>query len=101
MLLRAGSSDSNWNGPTRFLLDDDRARSSLSADHKITDLHPHDVAAAELAVDRQIEHGSIPKPLILVEPEPNGPYLLRLERPFRPGFPASVPWPPLEPRIVL
>jgi len=40
-------------------------------------------------------YGPVPKPPVLIEPEPNGPDLLRLQRPFRAELPTSVPRPPL------
>lgn len=47
------------NRPTCSLLHHDRTRSDLPAAYKVTDLHLHQVAASEFAVDREIEQRSI------------------------------------------
>jgi hypothetical protein len=54
------------NRPTCFLLHHDRTRSNLSAADKVADLHLHQVAAPEFAVDRQIEQRSISQTAALI-----------------------------------
>jgi hypothetical protein len=46
----------------------------------------HRVAAAQLAVDGKIEPGSVAKSPVLIEIEPDGPYVARLQRAFRSAF---------------
>jgi hypothetical protein len=61
-----------------------------------------DVAAAQPTVDRQIEHRSVSDPSLTVEPEADGPDLLRFERALRAELSACGPRPSIaEPRIVL
>ena len=81
-------------GPARLLLDDDRAVSDATTNHNVADLDLHDIAAAQLAIDRKIEHGPITQPAFPVEPEPHSPDLLRLERPLGTELPTGVPWLP-------
>jgi hypothetical protein len=42
---------------TRFLLNDGRAVTDTTADADILDLQPHEIAAPEFAVDREVEQG--------------------------------------------
>jgi len=62
----------------------------LAAPDEIADLHFDDVAAPQLAVDRQIEHRTVTHPALMIQPEPDSPDLLRLQRSlapiFRPAF---------------
>jgi hypothetical protein len=46
----------------------------------ISDLDLHEVAAAQLAVERQVEQRPIAQSLVLVEVEPDGPDVAWLER---------------------
>ena len=55
-------------------------------------LHLYHVTSAQLAVYRKAEPGPVSQPLVQIEPEPNGPYLLLLQRPFRTELPSSVKW---------
>jgi hypothetical protein len=41
----------------RFLLNDGRAVTDTTADADILDLQPHEIAAPEFAVDREVEQG--------------------------------------------
>ncbi len=71
------------NRPTRFLLHYDCSRSDLSTADKVADLHPHEVAATELAVDREVEQRPISQAAALIEVESDLPYLLRFQRSLR------------------
>jgi hypothetical protein len=53
--------------------------------------NPDDVTASELAVDRKIEERQIARPLSKLEPNPNRPNLLDLERRLGSNDLASVP----------
>jgi len=55
------------NRATCFLLHHHCPRSDLPAADKVANLHLHQVAAPELAVDRQIEQRSISQPATLIE----------------------------------
>ncbi len=72
----------NWS--PCFLLHDDRPRSDLSAADKVANLHLHQVAASEFAIDREVEQRAITQAAALIEVEPNLPYLLRLQARFAP-----------------
>jgi hypothetical protein len=56
----------------------DSSISHASAGDDVADLNLHHVAAAQLAVDREIEKRPIAQPPVLVEPKPNCPDLLLL-----------------------
>jgi hypothetical protein len=59
MLLRAGSRSSKLSRAAGLLLDDDGPRSNPPADDDVADFDPFKIAAAQLAVRRQIEHGVV------------------------------------------
>jgi hypothetical protein len=44
------------HGPPGLLLDDDRSGANPAATDKVANLNFNDVAAAQLAVDRQVEY---------------------------------------------
>jgi hypothetical protein len=46
----------------------------------VLDPEPHHIAATQLAVDREIEERQFPRAPCELQPRPNGPDLLRLER---------------------
>ena len=77
--------------PLRLLLDHDGAGTDAAAQHDVADLDLDDVAASQLAVDREVEHGAVAHALLAVEPEPDGPDLLRLEGPLGSKLPSGVP----------
>ncbi len=54
------------NGPASLTLDDDGPGADLPATDEIADPDLHDVAAAQFAVDRQIEQRSVSDPSLLV-----------------------------------
>ena len=70
------------HGRPGLLLDDHGSSPDAAAAHQIADPHFHEVAATQLAVDRQIEKRAISKPLLAFEPKADRPDLLGLERPL-------------------
>jgi hypothetical protein len=90
------------DGPAGLLLYDDRSGTNPAATDKLADLDFYHVASAKFAVDREIEHRTVAQPTFLIQPKPDGPDLLRLERAFATKLPTRVPRPPiLGARIVL
>jgi hypothetical protein len=79
------------NGPPRFRLHDDCARSDLPAADDIANFHAHEVATAELAINRKVEQRPIPQATALIEVEPDLPYLLGLQGPFRTDSAPCIP----------
>ena len=53
----SGIEELELRGPAGLLLDDDRSRANAIADDEVVDLHLHNVAASQLAVDGQVEYG--------------------------------------------
>ncbi|KTE08953.1 hypothetical protein ATE71_13630 [Sphingopyxis sp. H115] len=43
----------------------------FTARDKITDLHLHQIAASQLAVDRKIENSPVPKPMLWIQAKGN------------------------------
>ncbi len=74
-----------------FLLDDGCAVTSGGVHDHLADLQPDQIAAAELAVDGQVEHGQVAEPLLALEMETDGPYLLGLEGRLGPDGAPLVP----------
>jgi hypothetical protein len=79
------------NRPTCFLLHHDRTRSDLPAGDKVADLHLHQVAAPEFAVDRQVEQRPISQAAALIEVKSDLPYLLRFQRALRADGLSGIP----------
>jgi hypothetical protein len=79
------------HGAAGLLLHDDRTRSDGAPADELADLHLHDVAPAQLAVDREIEQRAVAEPALSVELEPNGPNLLRLQGALGADNPAGIP----------
>ena len=59
------------------MLNDDRSRTNLIADEKIADLDLNDVAPSQPAIDCKIEQNTVTQPLLAIQVEPYGLYLLR------------------------
>src|SRR5262249_32146936 len=57
----------------------------------ILDPHPHEVAAPEFAVDRQVEQREIASAPLQLEANANGPHILRLQRALLAGQPSLIP----------
>jgi hypothetical protein len=90
------------NGSASLTLDDDGPGADPPATDEVADPDFDDVAATQLAVDREVEHRSVSDPSLAVEPEADGPDLLRFERALRAELSTCVPRLPVsEARIVL
>src|SRR4051812_28043091 len=63
-----------------LVLHDDGARAHLLAVAYVPDLERDEIAAAELAVDAQVEEGKFPNPLLHLEADAKRPDVLELER---------------------
>jgi hypothetical protein len=79
------------DGPAGLLLYDDRASADLTATNQIADLDLHDIAAPQLAIDRQVEERPVSMASMLIEEEPYRPDLTRFQRPFCAHFAPGVP----------
>jgi hypothetical protein len=89
------------DGATCLSLDDGGPGADPPATDEVANSDLHDVTAAQLAVDREVEHRSISDPLLLVQPEADGPDLLRFEGALCAELSTCVPRLPVpEPRIV-
>ena len=63
------------DGPTCLFLAYGRAVERVSARRHILDTNCDDIAAAELAVDREVEECEIAFAVLHLKPRPNGPNL--------------------------
>jgi hypothetical protein len=72
--------------PSRLLLNDDRSRLYLRSSDDIANPDLDEVTAANLAVDRQIEQGSVPNALLAIKEEADRPDLLLMNGRFVPTF---------------
>jgi hypothetical protein len=88
----SGFEELELNGSAGLLLNDDRACANPATADEIADLDFNYVASPELTVDREIEHRAVSKPSLSIQPEPDGPDLLWLQRAFAAKLPARVPW---------
>jgi hypothetical protein len=66
--------------PASLLLNEGRAIANSPASEHIIDPESDEIAAPELAVDRQIEHRKIASTTLHLQPYSNCPDILRLER---------------------
>jgi len=66
--------------PAGLLLDYRRAIANSPASEHVIDPQPDEIAAPELAVDRQIEHRKIASAALHLQLYSNGPDILRLQR---------------------
>ena len=69
----------------RLLLNDGRAVTDPAADADIGDFKPHQIAAPEFAVDREVEQGEVAGSTLHLEPDPDRPHVLRLQRALLPN----------------
>jgi hypothetical protein len=74
-----------------FLLDGGRAVTDGGVHDQLADLQPDQVAAPELAIGCQVEHGQVADPPLALEMETDGPNSLGFERRFGPDEAALVP----------
>jgi uroporphyrinogen-III synthase len=86
----SGFEELELNGSAGLLLNDDRACTNPATADEIADLDFNDVASPELTVDREIEHRAVSKPPPSIQPEPDGPDLLRLSGRGRAAHPTDV-----------
>ena len=77
--------------PLGFLLHDDGARRDAITVGNIPNAQLHQIAAAQFAVDRQIEQGELALTLTEFEAHPDGPNIFELERGFLSDQLALVP----------
>jgi len=89
------------NGPAGLLLNNDRSRANPAATDKLADLDFNDVAPAKLTVDREIEHRTVAQSVLSIQPEPDSPDLLRLQRAFGANLSARVPRSPIFGRRII
>jgi len=66
--------------PTGLLLDHGRSFPNPPAGTHVVNFQPDEIAASQLAVDRQIEHGKIAPAFLYLEAHSNSPDILRLQR---------------------
>jgi hypothetical protein len=66
--------------PTRLVLPNGRAVDGIAMWCHVLDPEAHHFAATQLAVDREIEERQVPHPPRELQPHPNGPDMLRLQR---------------------
>ena len=64
---------------TSLLLNNDRSHPDPTTANHVTDPDFDNVAPAQPAVDRQVEHRAVAEPVLMIEPEPNCPHLVWLE----------------------
>ena len=82
---------SNCTGRPVFLLNDGRAVTDPTADADILDLQPHEIATPKFAVDREVEQGEVAGSALHLEPDPDRPHVLRLQRALLPNEAPFVP----------
>jgi hypothetical protein len=83
--------DFKLDRPLGFLLHDDGARGDAIAVGNIAHAQPHQITAAQLAVDRQVEQGELVFALAEFEAYPDGPNVFELEAGFLSDQLALVP----------
>ena len=64
--LPSGVHQLELNRPLSFLLHDDSSVTNAPAGHDSANPYPDDITAAQLAVDRQVEQGSVTQSPLLV-----------------------------------
>jgi hypothetical protein len=74
-----------------FLLDHDGAVAHAAADADVVHLQAHEIAASQLAVDSEIEHGEVALAAYELPANPYGPNVLRPQRTLLTEQVASVP----------
>jgi hypothetical protein len=67
------------NRPASLLLDDDGALADTGATDELADTDSDQIAATQLAVDRQVEEGPVSTAMLLLQPKPDSPDLLGME----------------------
>ena len=83
--------DLELHRPASLLLNDGRAIANSPASEYVIDPQPNEIAAPELAVDRQIEHRKIASATLHLQPYSNCPDILRLQRALLADQASAVP----------
>jgi len=78
-----------------LFLDHGATVSHPAAGAYVVDPQADEIAASQLAVDREVEQGKISFPALQLKPNPNGPDIFRLERALLADQAALVPGSPL------
>src|SRR6516225_9590990 len=78
--------------PAGLLLNDGRAIANSPTSEHVIDPQADEIAAPELAVDRQIEHRKIASATLHLQPYSNGPDILRLQPALLTDQASPVPW---------
>ncbi|MBC3942448.1 hypothetical protein H8S47_12255 [Sphingomonas sp. DOAB1063] len=71
----------------------DGAIPNPAASNDVTDAYLDDIAAAQLAIDREVKERAVPQTPVLVEPKSNSPNLLRFEGALCAPHTALIPGP--------
>jgi len=79
------------NRSARLLLHDHRAGPDFRSYNQGADFDLDEIAAAQLAVDRQIEERSVPQTPLPIQKEADRPYLPGFQRAFRSDLLARIP----------
>jgi len=66
------------NGPASLLLNHGGSCADMASADEVADAKLDQIATAQLTVDGKVEQCSVPEAPLSVEPEPDGPHLLRL-----------------------
>lgn len=72
-------------------LTDHRAVADFRTGHEVANLEPNQIAAPQLAVDRQVEQGAVAEPLLAIQQEPGSPNLLLGEQTLCADGSAGIP----------
>jgi hypothetical protein len=72
--------DLELDRPPGLLLDHGPAVPHPATGAHVLDLYRDEIAATQLAVDREVEQGEVALPTLKLKPDPDCPHLLRLER---------------------
>jgi hypothetical protein len=73
------------------LLQHDRPRGDVIAVTDVAHAQLHEITGAQLAIDAQVEQCKLPGPAVHLQPDPDGPDFLQLERCFLADELAFVP----------
>jgi hypothetical protein len=83
--------DLELDRPTGFLLNNSSAVANMPSHAYVVDPEPHKVAAAQLAIDREIEQGEVAAMVFELESDSDRPDLLWLKRALLADEPPLVP----------
>jgi hypothetical protein len=76
---------------SRFLLDHHRTRSDIRTYHQCADLRLHQIAPSQLAIDGEVEQGSVSHTPLAIKEEADRPNLPGLQSALGSDLPAGVP----------